>query len=67
MAEIDGPCKNCNERRAACWDKCDKYKSYKAAAEKIKFERRRYEQKERDRAIDISRVYWAHKKTSMIN
>ena len=32
MAKIDGPCKNCNERRAACWDKCDKYKSYKAAA-----------------------------------
>lgn len=47
MAKIDGPCKNCNERRAACWDKCDKYKSYKAAAEKIKFERRRYEQKKK--------------------
>lgn len=28
----------------------------KAAAEKIKFERRRYEQKERDLAIDISRA-----------
>ena len=53
MAKIDGTSKNCNERRAACWDK---YKSYKATAEKIKFERRRYEQKERDLAIDISRA-----------
>lgn len=62
MAKIDGPCKNCNERRAACWDKCDKYKSYKAAAEKIKFERRRYEQKERDLAIDISRAIGSTRK-----
>ena len=38
------PCKNCEERHTACWDRCPKYKAWKAEAEKIKEAKRAYDE-----------------------
>lgn len=56
MVRPDGPCKNCSDRHAACWDSCDKYKAYKAEVERINTARQRYQQKKRDLLIDIGKA-----------
>lgn len=33
---IESPCKICNERKEACWDRCEKYKRYKQETQKQK-------------------------------
>ena len=33
---IKSPCKNCEDRKLACHDKCKKYKAYKLELEKAK-------------------------------
>lgn len=36
------PCKDCEERHTACHDRCPKYKTWKAEAERIKEAKRAY-------------------------
>lgn len=38
------PCKNCEERHTACWDKCPKYKAWRTESERIKEAKRAYEE-----------------------
>lgn len=33
---IKAPCKDCPERREACWGQCEKYKAYKERVAEIK-------------------------------
>lgn len=33
---IESPCKGCEERKTACWDKCKKYALYKEETKKQK-------------------------------
>lgn len=36
------PCKDCTDRHAACHDRCEKFKEYKAIREKENEARRKY-------------------------
>lgn len=38
------PCKGCEERHTACWDKCQQYQAWKAEAARVKDARRTYEE-----------------------
>lgn len=38
------PCKDCEERHTACWDKCQRYQAWKAEAARVKAVRRTYEE-----------------------
>lgn len=42
------PCKGCADRHAACWDSCEKFKVFKAEADKVNAERREYNKMIRD-------------------
>ena len=33
---IKSPCKDCPERREACWGKCEKYKEFRAKLDEAK-------------------------------
>ena len=33
---IESPCRGCSKRKEACWDRCEKYISYKAETRKQK-------------------------------
>ena len=39
------PCKDCADRREACWGKCEKYKAWKSRLEEINKRRKEYNQK----------------------
>lgn len=34
--KVQSPCLECKERRAACWDRCERYIKYKAELQKGK-------------------------------
>ena len=39
------PCKDCADRREACWGKCEKYKSWKSRLDEVNKRRKEYSQK----------------------
>ena len=39
------PCKDCTDRREACWGKCEKYKAWKSRLDEINKRRKEYESK----------------------
>ena len=43
----DPPCKGCEERHTACWDRCPEYKAWKEESERIKKAKRAYDEEVR--------------------
>lgn len=39
------PCKDCADRREACWGKCEKYKAWKSRLDELNKRRKEYNQK----------------------
>jgi hypothetical protein len=39
------PCKDCTEKYTACYDKCEKYKAWRAKIELVKKNRKDYEKR----------------------
>lgn len=39
------PCKDCADRREACWGKCEKYKAWKSRLDEVNKRRKEYDAK----------------------
>lgn len=57
------PCRNCEERHTACHDSCQRYKDWKAEAQKIKAAKKAYEEDWREDYEAMNRRNRWRKKT----
>ena len=48
MQPNTSPCKGCEDRQTACWDKCAKYAQWKADCQKIKDTEKEYKRQRRE-------------------
>ena len=42
---MEYPCHNCKNRYTVCWSECETYKSFKAEQDRIKAEKKKYDDK----------------------
>lgn len=59
---IESPCLECQERKPACHDSCERYRGYKAKVDEVKGRKREADRKEQLVHPGIKRSKWKWKK-----